>query len=79
MESVLEQALNLPLLLEQLRGEDGLAHLLLQLFPLFLVVELPLTLMVILGVLQGLLEVCPSSSGGLLAATVCWSGHALHR
>ena len=52
MESVLEQALNLPLLLEQLRGEDGLAHLLLQLFPLFLVVELPLTLMVILGVLR---------------------------
>jgi transposase len=28
---------------------------------------------------QGLLEVCPSSPGGLLAATVCWSGHALHR
>jgi biofilm PGA synthesis N-glycosyltransferase PgaC len=52
MESVLEQALNLPLLLEQLRGEDGLARLLLLLFPLFLVVELPLTLMVILGVLR---------------------------
>lgn len=28
---------------------------------------------------QGPLEVCPSSSGGLLAATVCWSSHALHR
>ena len=28
---------------------------------------------------QGLLEVCPISSGVLLAATVCWPGHALHR
>ena len=52
MEPLLEQALDLPTLLEQLRGEDGLARLLLQLFPLFLVVELPLTLMVILGVLR---------------------------
>lgn len=52
MEPVLEQALNLPLLLEQLRGEDGLALLLLQLFPLFLIVELPLTLVVVLGVLR---------------------------
>ena len=52
MDPVLEQAVNLPLLLDQLRGEDGLARLLLQLFPLFLVVELPLTLLVVLGVLR---------------------------
>ena len=52
MESLMEQALDLPLLLEQLRGEDGLVRLLLQLFPLFLVVELPLTLLVVLGVLR---------------------------
>ena len=52
MDPVLEQAVNLPFLLDQLRGEDGLARLLLQLFPLFLVVELPLTLLVVLGVLR---------------------------
>lgn len=52
MEPLLEQALDLPTLIEQLRGEDGLARLLLLLFPLFLLVELPLTLVVVLGVLR---------------------------
>ena len=52
IEQILEQALDLPTLFEQLQGVDGLAHLLLRLFPLFLVVELPLTMLVVFGVLR---------------------------
>ena len=52
MEPLLEQALDLSLLIEQLRSEDGLALLLLRLFPVFLLLELPLTLVVVLGVLR---------------------------
>ena len=52
MEQILEQALDLPTLFEQLQGVDGLAHLLLRLFPLFLVVELLLTMLVVFGVLR---------------------------
>ena len=52
MEQILEQALDLPTLFEQLQGVDGLALLLLRLFPLFLVVELPLTMLVVFGVLR---------------------------
>lgn len=52
MEPYLEQPLDLATLFDLLSGEDGLARLLLHLFPLFLLVELPLTLVVVLGVLR---------------------------
>jgi len=52
MESALGQVLDLPLLLEQLQAEDGAVRLVLLLFPFFILLELPLTLVVMLGVLR---------------------------
>lgn len=52
MESALGQVLDLPLLLEQLQADDGAVRLFLLLFPFFIAVELPLTLLVVLGVLR---------------------------
>lgn len=52
MESALGQVLDLPLLLEQLQSDDGAVRLFLLLFPFFILLELPLTLVVMLGVLR---------------------------
>ena len=52
MDSALEQTLDLQMLVEQIQGPDGLWRLFWLFFPFFILVDLPLALIVTIGVFR---------------------------